>query len=200
MQLIHVSEPEHNILLNMKKAASILHHKPDIVMFENPPSFLSDLNNFEPGNKPEAIIKEWLDLTLRSADRYPWLKTEVKVIKAIMRLWESGNQVLLFEIDGPFDLTGLEIGEDGIMNRVWNFLRAICMKNNIQKIEETYPKSKAIIFLHNLHWKNILFLREKPAKGAIFQYFFREYRDPQQVEILISNEVLLKYWKKESGF
>ncbi|MBT4804712.1 hypothetical protein HON71_00920 [Candidatus Woesearchaeota archaeon] len=202
MKLIHFPESEHKFTI--KKAEAILNHKPEIILFEMPEGSIPDFNKYEALEKPKQLILEWEASLKKSSKMYPWLKSEILVVKAINQLWNSGHQVLIYEIDGPQELTSLAIREEitkkGIMNQVWNFLRELYMVEKIKK--HIQDDKKILVFLHDFHWNNVQFLLTNPSSKRIFNYSFRRsgYDNPQQVRDLIENKMLLTFWDNKNPF
>jgi len=206
MKLIHVEEPEHKEEAAYKKAKEILRIKPDVILFEYPAKegySLSDFNKFGPKEKPKQKIADWKKRYATFSKKYPWLKSEHKIIEAIEQLWSEGKHVLLFEIDGPMELTRVE-GTRGLLNIVWNYLREKYMAENIRKISKI-DKKVALVLCHNFHWKNIQFLLKAPNKEQIWDYYFTRSgikKLPKEVESELErrNKTLHKYWKLKSDF
>ena len=105
MKLIHVEEPKHDEKIAHNKAKIILKIKPDVILFEFPAQnySLSNFNKFESKEKPKQEIEKWKRGYEISAKKYPWLKSEYKIVEAIGELWNQGKQIYLFEIDAPVE-------------------------------------------------------------------------------------------------
>lgn len=208
MRLIHVDEPEHKEEIVRKQAEEILRIKPDIILFEFPKQktrSLSDFNQFKPNEKPKQRAEELKQSYKRASEKYPWLKSEYKIIEAIEQLWSEGKQVYLFEIDGPIELTCSGERTGGLLNIVWNYLRERYMAENINKIRKKVKGKTALILCHNFHWKNIQFLLKNPNKDKIWDYYFTKNRvtkSPKDVKLELKEnaKVLYKYWNLKSDF
>ncbi len=215
MKLIHVEEPEHKEEISNKKAEEISRIKPDAVLFEYPVPerySLSEFNNFSPKEKPKQRIEAWKRSYANYSEKYPWLKSEYKIIEAIEQLWNEGKQAFLFEIDGPIELTSIGKTKDslkGLQIVVWNYIREKYMVENIRNIEKFLDKkigkeSIALVFCHDTHWKNIQFLLENPSKNEVQEYYFSQRGiisiKEIESELKDKNGLLYKFWKLKTDF
>lgn len=215
MKLIHLEEPEHKEEISDKKAEKILKIKPDAILFEYPVPenySLSELNDFSPKEKPKQRIDAWKRSYSKHFGKYPWLKSEYKVIEAIEGMWNEGKQVYLFEIDGPIELTSLGETKDslkGLQIIVWNYIREKFMVENIRNSEAFVDKRLrkegiALIFCHNIHWNNIQFLLKNPSKNDIKEHYFsqRGIKSIKEIEsdLKEKNKLLYKFWRLKNDF
>lgn len=173
--LIHLDEPKHTARISIRKAGQILKLKPDVILFEYPQEF-----------KP--TIKKLRE----SVKRYPWLIGDIKIFEAIEKLRSQDRKVLLFNIDGPVELTSAGEGTKDLENMVWNFLREQYMIKVIKKVKSRFPRAKIVVLCHNFHWKNIKFLLQKSSKKEIKKHYnFLGFS-----KINLKNKVLRKYWNR----
>jgi hypothetical protein len=79
------------------------------------------------------------------------------------------------------------------------------MASNVDKILECYPDDAVILaFIQKFHWRNVLFIRSRPSKRALFKYYFANFKGLSIKNIDervygVGNPVLTKYWEKVGG-
>jgi len=197
MALIHISESKHTVQNSLKKARAIKKLKPDIVIFEYPKDSEPGIyyNKFSPNKKPLVKFNKVKQGLTKGARKHPWLAGDVKIFEEIENLWSSGKQVLLFNMDGPRELTVLCDKIVKSQNRfhfdVWNYCREQYMIKTIKQVRAKHPKAKIIVLCHNSHWESIKFLLSNPSKQAIKKYYFARHKHPDFS--LKDGEVLRKY-------
>lgn len=173
--LIHFNEPEHTAKLSIRKAKQILKLKPNIILFEYVQEFKPTIEKLRAATK-----------------KYRWLIGDIKIFEAIEKLRNQGRRVLIFNIDGPSELTSAGVGTKGMENMVWNFLREQYMIRVVRKVKSRFPRAKILVLCHNYHWKNIRFLLRKPSKKEIRKhYYFLGFS-----KFNLKNKILRKYWDK----
>ena len=207
MRLVHVEEPEHTPEGNIKKAEVIRETRPHAILFEWPTEVgfsLSEFNVFRPDEKPKKWLESVKEDYAKSSERYPWLKTRHIMIEAIEELWKEGRQVYLFEIDGPGELTAAaeaDVLHRGWLNPAWNYLREVYMHHNINKIEGRMEEgATGLVICHDMHWRNIQFLRGKPSKEQIWDHYFGSATLDEVEQSARANHVLSKHWTVRSHF
>jgi len=214
LNLIHISEPKHTVRQSLRKAKAVLEYKPDIILFEYPMNGKTPetvFNQYSPVRKPRKRMEEWKN-SFRQKELlkvHPWLKGDIKILENIERLWREGQQVMLYTIDAPVELTSQMFwaGKDKDVWPCWviNFLREQCMIKNLNYVEKKHQSKenpKVLVFMGNWHWANIKFLRKNPSKKEMWDRYFGKFRElePGNIENKIKekSKVLFKYWRKLS--
>jgi len=201
MTLIHLNEPKHTVRASIKKAKEVLKIKPDIILFEYPQDSEPGTfyNKFLPSKKPLERFEKMKQNLRKSARKYPWLIGDVKIFEIVEMLWHKNKQVLLFNMDGPSDLTALcdriVASRNRLLFDIWNYLREQYMIKIIRKVKSEFPRSKIVIICHNSHWRNIQFLLRSPSKKEISDYYFSRIEEYVEYD-LRKYKTLQKYWNK----
>jgi len=208
MKFIHFDEPKHTAKTERKIAKQILKVKPDAILFEFPKGGypLEKFNKRKPKNKPKDLIEKWKKGLLFHSKKHKQLKRTVDIVKSIEKLWNQGNQIYLYEIDAPVELSKLGLYKrysgkifHNLRFWIWIFLRERIMVSNIRKIYRNLrlkiKNPKLLVKCHNFHWKNIKFLLRNPAKKNIYDYYFSKFSKYQIKSVLKREKVLYKFWK-----
>lgn len=214
LKLIHINEPKHTVRNSLKKARAVFEYRPDVILFEYPMRGKSPevgFNRYSPKKKPWRKLEEWKNSFKKKdvLETHPWLKGDVKILGNIKKIWKEGQQVMLYRIDAPVELTSqmLWAGKDKDAWPCWvvNFLREQYMVRNFDYVERKHQGArdlKTLVFIANWHWENIKFLRRNPSKRKIWERYFKQFKEltPQNIEgkIREKNKVLFKYWRRLS--
>jgi len=201
---------------DLRQAAVVKKHKPDIIFFEMPsfngnPS--SPFNRYSIKKKPFAEIEKIKKGLRKEAKKTPYALSDVFVWENIELLWQTGHDVLLFNIDAPQELRreGLAMHESMSLSkakRTWEFwayvyVREVIMAHFMEQIlKKDFGKKKivAAVFLQNFHWQHVQFLLKHPSKEKIWRYYFGRF--PKCTPATLAKElkdktpVLSQYWKK----
>lgn len=207
--------------IDLRQAKAVLKFKPDIIILEYPNGTSTpgiELNNYSPLEKPIDLIEKRLKpLSEQVLNRHPWAQSDHFMWQNIVKLWSEDKQVLVYEIDGPPELTSewLEVWAHmypcATKNWVWwvqIYLRERLMANNMQRVLDEYiTKSdpRLLIFLQSLHWEHVEYLLGKPTKEDIWQFYFGAFskevtRDTIAQKIKKLNPVFYSYWQRYSDF
>lgn len=208
--------------MDLRQANAILHHKPDIIIFEAPnykQGAESIFNQYKHGSKPAFEIKKIKNMLHREGRHAPWALSDIRAYDNIQKLWNEGHDIKLFNVDGPPEL--LKIGLDKNRTKkptpyrrgthfVWwvrIYLRERIMANNIKRILIRYSRKRdltALVFLQKFHWRNVKFLLSKPSKSEIWNYYFHSFKGFNRKNITEKirreNSILYEYWMKISDF
>jgi hypothetical protein len=207
--------------VDLRQADAVLRHKPDVIIFEAPsvgrtPSLI--YNKYKPLNKPLVEVVKHKKMLQRLAKKAPWVLSDVYVYDNIMKLWEDGHDVKLYNVDASSELlrVNLEIDENwdpkpyrrGTHFQWWVriYLREKIMAENIQWVLSQNKKKdlKVLNFLQSFHWRNVQFLMSNPSKKKIYEYYFGKFRNINMKtigeKVKEENKNLYKYWKKVSDF
>lgn len=201
MVLIHLDEPKHTVKISIKKAKEVLKLKPDIVIFEYPQRSEPGTfyNQFSPKDKPKNKFKKLKQNLRKSVRKYPWVIGDIKIFEAIEKLWDKNRQILLFNMDGPAELTSLcdkiVKSQNRFLFDVWNYLREQYMVKTIRQVRNKFPHAKIVVLCHNSHWKNIKFLLRNLSKKEIKNYYFSKIDNYIKFD-LKKYKVIQKYWNK----
>jgi|SRR3989338_1031884 len=177
MPLIHLDEPKHSAENCEKQAKQILKIKPDVILFEFPQESKpgSDYNRFLPKNKPYEKFNATKKGFRKISKLYPWSTGEIAILEAIETLWKQGHQVLLFNMDGPQEITRLcdqtDFNKTPLLFEIINYFREQHMIRTIKKIQRRYPSKKIIVLCSNWHWKRLQFLLRTRNKNKIIKPF-----------------------------
>ena len=219
MKIFQYSCKESN-KVDLRQANAVLRKTPDVIIFEAPseektPS--SKFNKFTPDKKPLKDVKEYQKMLLHVSKRYKWVKSDISVYNNIVKLWESGHDIKLYNVDAKHELLKLsaEYGwcktekpyRKGTYFSWWVFiyLRERVMVKHISKIFDGLPQDAIVLmFMQKFHWLNVQFQLNNNNKD-IFNYYFGKFdkvslsninRKVEDIGIL----ALSKFWKKYSGF
>jgi len=206
--------------LDLRQAKAVLKHKPDIIILEYPNNNKTpDLpfNKYGALEKPKKMVNDRLKEFPQEVLRiHPWAKSDTLMWKNVSVLWANGQQVLLYAVDAPNELTKewLDVWKYTYpcikKNWIWwvrIYLRERIMANNIRWIWNNYKGKEnptVLIFLQSFHWEHVKFLLKNPNKKEIWDYYFDKFSevDKSNIDIKIKtlNKVFYKYWKKFSDF
>lgn len=204
--------------IDLRQANAVLKYKPDIIIQEAPSnSKTSDsvFNKYSPANKPLHELKKINTSLKHTAKKYPWHLSCIYVNENIQKLWESGHDVKIYNIDAPSELL-----QQTLINK-WNqidgphrrgthliwwayiYLRELIMAKYISKILTKNKNKKGLVVLilmQKFHWRNVQFQLSN-KKNNIWKYYFGKFKDlsPKDVEKMVKkeNSVLYKYWKRK---
>jgi hypothetical protein len=217
--------------LDLRQARAVLKFKPDMIILEYPNDTSTpgiELNNYSPFEKPKDLIEERLKpLSDQVLNKHPWAQSDLYMWQNIAKLWSEGKQVLVYQIDGPSELTSewLEVWAHmypcSTKNWVWwvqIYLRERLMANNMQRVLDEYKTKsnpRTLVFVQNeysykgqikgLHWGHVEYLLGKPSKEDIWQYYFGAFskevtRNTIAQKIKKLNPVFYSYWQRYSDF
>lgn len=204
--------------VDLRQANAVLKYKPNIIIQEAPSnSKISDsvFNKYSPANKPLYELKKIRADLKHTAKKYPWVLSVIYVFENIKKLWESGHDVKIYNVDAPSELL-----RQTLINK-WNvikgphrrgthliwwayiYLRELMMTKYVSKILAKNKNKKdltMLIFMQKFHWRNVQFQLLHPQKDIIWKYYFGKFKNlsPKDVEKIIKKEnpVLYKYWKE----
>ena len=201
---------------DLRQAAVVKNHKPDIIFFEMPsfggnPS--SPFNRYSVKEKPFAEVEKIKKGLRKEAKKTPYALSDVLVWENIASLWRMGHDVLLFNIDAPRDLRREGLVRRKSMplsdaKRTWEFWAYVYVRETMmahfteQILEKRFGKKKmvAAVFLQSFHWQHVKFLLRQPSKEKIWRYYFGRF--PKLTPATIRKElkgrapILSRYWKK----
>jgi hypothetical protein len=217
MKIFQYSCRESNKIDN-RQSEAVLRNKPDVIFFEAPfdNKDVEFFNKFSVNKKPFRKVKEYQKMLLKVSKKYKWVKSDILVFDNIVKLWKSGHDVKLYNVDGPSDL--LEITINNGWNKldkprrrgihfswwVYIYLRERIMSDNISKIIKKFPDDAVVlVFLQKFHWMNVKYQLQHKNKKDIFKYYFGKFKG---VSIFNINKKvqescpkdLIKFWDKYS--
>jgi len=174
VRLVHRAEPEHTEKISSGHADLVSRLRPDFVFFEYPRDSwgLSRLNAHPPDAKPAEIVGQWRRGTADAARRYPSLAGDLRIIDAVAALWGEGRQVLVFEADGPQELTSTPENKPGMGNAAWLFLRESYMADAVREGVRGARGKTALVICHDFHWKGLKLLLPKPPCAVVWGHYF----------------------------
>jgi len=217
MKIFQYSCKESN-KIDTRQAEAVLRKKPDVIFFEAPfdNKDVELFNKFPINKKPFGKVKQYQKMLLKVSKKYRWVKSDILVFDNIVKLWKSGHDVKLYNVDGPSGL--LKITIDNGWNRldlpkrrgvhfgwwVYIYLREKVMSDNISKIIKKLPVDTVVlVFLQKFHWLNVKYQLQNKNKKDIFKYYFGKFKG-----VSISNinktvdercpKKLIKFWNKYS--
>lgn len=203
-----------------RQAESVLKYRPDILIFESACSKTPNTiyNKYSCQNKP-------LDLIRKKQDRYKKTSmvpgngdalSDIKLWDNIIKLWNEGHDVLIYNVDGPerlrteFFQVWKYMYPCALKNWLWwvrIYLREKYMVKNIRWVLEKHKDRGRLtiaIFLQSWHWKHVKFLLTNPSKKQIWLYYFNSFKEisPENItqKIKEQNKVFYKYWNSISDF
>lgn len=205
--------------VDLRQAQAVLKYKPDIILFEYPNDQKSlgySVNQFEPKNKPLHDIRQ-LQKSLRMASKNDgWVSSDIQVFENIISVWKQGHQILLYNVDAPFDLVSewnqvwKNMYPSALRNWLWwvrIFLRELYMTQNIHHILKNLQLGEnptILVFLQSFHWKHVQFLLSNPTRKQIWNYYFGSFpyfRQSNAYNIIsMENKLFARHWKKMSPF
>lgn len=215
-RFVQVNQPETK-KVHFDQARAVLEHRPDIIFLEYPNNKRTPntiFNKYSPANKPlheVAKIRKGLKKVLKT---HPWAKADIRMWDNIAQLWKDGQQVLVYRVDAPSELTRellpLWRKEYPSITKDWLwwvriYLREKKMAENVKWTLKRYHQKenpKVLVLLQSFHWKHVKFLLKNPTQKEIWNYYFRRFKklDRQNIAEMIKqrNKVFYKYWRKYS--
>jgi hypothetical protein len=204
--------------IDLRQARVVAHYRPDIIFFEYPakggnPSLV--FNRYGPLKKPLKGVGQIKRRLKIAARKYPYALSDIPVWENIEKLWRSGRNVLLFNIDGPDELRrdyfklarGRTYDQQRKQLIFWAhcYLREIEMADHIRRILKNYKEKSdpvVAVFLQSVHWRHVKFLLKNPSRERIWNYYFGRFPkiNPKNIgpEIQKKSPVHYKYWERAS--
>lgn len=201
--------------IDKRQSKLILKQKPDIILFELPQGKSTPntiFNKYFPNKKPiDEVNKKIRKLELASK-KYPYAKSDIALWNNIIKIWRSGKNISIYNIDAPNELRK-EFNlfkkypdcRNDLIFWVYVFIReSLYMKKNIEWVLSHHKEDnlKVAVFLQSFHWKNVKFLMTNPNKEEIWKYYFGRFKDvnPKNISFMIKlrSKILFKYWQKSS--
>ena len=198
--------------IDKRQANAVLKYTPDVILLEYPADKIIDypFNKYPASKKPLKLVYQIQSNLKKNAKKTPWILSDIQVWENIIFQWNRGFNVRVYKIDGPSSLVGLKLfpkNFNGIPHHLkwWvrTYLREKLMKKNIEKVFKKNSEAKTfLVFLQNFHWQNVRFLLKNPTKEKIWKRYFGKFKiAPDGIEDEIyNNKVLLKFWRRYSGF
>jgi len=207
--------------LDLRRAQYVLKYKPDIIIFENASNHKDPdtiFNKYSCENKPIKLVRENQDFLKKVSKIHGNgdVLSDVLMWDNIVKLWNEGHNVLLYDIDGPDDLRRefFEVWKYmypcATKNWLWwvrIYLREKYMAENVKWILEKNKSKenlKIAVFIESFHWIHVKFLLKNLSKKQIWEYYFKKFKevDTKNIsqKIKEQNKVFFKYWKKISDF
>lgn len=207
--------------LDLRQAKAVLRHRPDVIIFEAPPTGkTADLvyNKYPPSRKPLKALGKYKKMLKDVSRKAPWVLSDVHTFNNIEKLWAEGHDVKLYNVDGPHGLLNIKVkyfqkGLPKAQRRGTHFdwwvriyLRETIMVRHVRKILEKARKdgTTVLVFLQSFHWRNVQFLLKNPTKAQIYKYYFGAFKGMNlktiDERVSKSNPPLYRYWKKISIF
>lgn len=203
-----------------RQANAVLKYRPDIIIFEDACGKTPDTiyNKFDCKNKPVSLINDF-QRQLKKIAKEPGMgdaASDIELWENIKNLWRGGQNVLLYDVDGPKDLRRefFEVWKYmypcALKNWLWwvrIYLREKYMCKNVEWVLNKNKKNKNLtiaIFLQSFHWEHVEFLLKKPSKKEIWKYYFAKFKEVGRqnisAKIKKNNNLFYRHWRKISDF
>ncbi len=204
--------------IDLRQANAVLRHGPDLIIREAPGTDKGPVLVINPNDSvkiQQAKLKEIIVGLRKTAKKYPWVMSDVKIYENAIELLLGGHKLKMYDVDAPSELL-----RETIINK-WNlidkprrrgihllwwvyiYLREKIMSKNIQPLLKN-ENQMVLMFMQKFHWLNVKFLLTKPKRDDIWQYYFGKFKgvDEKNISDFIKakNMVLYKYWLKHSDF
>jgi hypothetical protein len=205
--------------VDLRQAQAVLKYKPDAILFEYPNDQKTlgySVNQFEPKKKPLHNIRKLQKSLRRASKNDGWVSSDIQVFENIISVWKQGHQILLYNVDAPFDLVSewnqvwKNMYPSALRNWLWwvrIFLRELYMTQNIRHVlknPQLGTRPTILVFLQSFHWKHVQFLLSNPSKKQIWNYYFGSFPNFRQsnayTTIARENKLFAQHWKKLSPF
>ncbi len=209
---IQVNLPETE-KLNLDQAEAVSKYRPDIILLEYPNNEKTPdtiYNQYSVINKPFDQIEKQKEGLKEILPVHPWAQADIAMWDNIAKLWQTGQECLVYRTDGPSELTSewLLVWKNmypcATKNWLWwvqIYLREKYMAKNISWIPTNYKiKSDptVLVFLQSFHWRHVKFLLKNPRPEEEWKYYFGKFEGvtPELVTGTIKklNPVFYKYW------
>jgi len=205
--------------IDKRQSEVVLAYKPDIIFFELPqgknnPNTI--FNKYDVCNKPRGKVKEIEEGLTGAAKKYPYATSDVLVWKNIKKLWKSGHNVYIYNVDAPdilrreyfskFEIQYPQVRKDWLF---WAYLyiRDTYMAKNIKwALKKHKDKDNLVVavFLQSIHWKNVKFLLNCKSKKDKWSYYFSDFPDIQanniDEKIRQRSNIIHRYWSVVKNF
>lgn len=203
-----------------RQARAVLKYRPDIILLEYPQDKRTpDLifNRYSPTQKPLEELKQITEkIRTIAKTTHPWAISDIAMYGNVAKLWKAGQQIFLYAVDGPHDLTRI-----GLDNVLWHkhiplpkakkhilwwakmYLREHAMVRHIQWVlkEHDGKDLTILVFIEKFHWTHVLFLLKNPSRKEIWDYYFGFWKDltPNMLGKILKKEnpALYKFWKSQ---
>jgi hypothetical protein len=216
MKIINISCFEGN-KVDMRQANAVLKYNPDIIIREVPnnskkPGLI--FNKYPANKKPVNELEKIKNDLKKVSKKYPYVLSDVYMFENLKKLWLSGYDVKIYDVDAPSELL-----HESVKNKwskknkphrrgthlVWwayIYVRELIMTKYTKEILTKNKDEKGLtvlVFIQKFHWLNIKF-QMSHSKTEIWNYYFGKFNSLTSKEIkkLLKKEnaVLYKYWKK----
>ena len=203
-----------------RQAEYVLKYKPDIIIFESPADKTPDTiyNKYSCDKKPLDLIRKYRNRLIESS-KVPGngdALSDARLFDNVVKLWKTGHDVLLYNIDGPSELRRefFEVWKymypSALKNWLWwvrIYLREKYMTKNLKWVLEKNKDKESVtiaIFLQGWHWRHIKFLLSNPSRKEVWKYYFSRFKEVDEKDIgekiKKENKVFYKYWLRMSDF
>lgn len=204
-----------------RQAEATLKYRPDIILFESPCNGKTPdtvYNRYDCDSKPIRLVREHQKFLKRAAKApgFGDAESDVLLWDNIIKLWNGGHNVLIYNIDSPDDLrrSFFEVWKYmypcALKNWLWwvrIYLREKYMAKNFKwVIDQNKNRGNLVVavFAQSFHWEHVKFLLANPTKKQIWEYYFGRFKEinPGNIaeKIKKENKIFYKYWKKCADF
>lgn len=205
--------------VDLSQANAILKHKPDIIIFELPQAnngVGTIFNRYSCSSKPVCEVDKIINKLKKNLKKYPYVESDIFVWKNINKMWESGINTKIYNVDAPAKMRRefylfqkpISLGYPAVRNDwlfwIYLYLRDSYMAKNIKKVLDNYTDKKGptiLVFLQSIHWEHVQFLLKNPTKREISEYYFGKFKKlkiDKSIEGKIGerSRILKFYWQK----